>query len=116
VNGQESQRPIVASTANCWPEYRPTHELSALVDLHCDEKTEPAHREALEHIGRQLTGETEVVVVDGASTDDTAEIVEANASASLKSAIVPVLELRNRRRFRQGSRTCRRRILLADVR
>jgi len=33
--------------------------------------------EALEHVGRQLTAETEVVVVDGASTDNTAEIVEA---------------------------------------
>ena len=33
--------------------------------------------EALEQIGRQLTGDTEVVVVDGASTDKTAEIVEA---------------------------------------
>jgi glycosyltransferase involved in cell wall biosynthesis len=33
--------------------------------------------ETLEHLGKQLTGETEVVVVDGASTDNTAEIVEA---------------------------------------
>jgi glycosyltransferase involved in cell wall biosynthesis len=33
--------------------------------------------EALEHIGKQLTGATEVVVVDGASTDNTAEVVEA---------------------------------------
>jgi len=33
--------------------------------------------EALERIGGQLTGETEVVVVDGAYTDNTAEVVEA---------------------------------------
>jgi len=33
--------------------------------------------ETLEHIGKQLTGETEVVVVDGASTDNTAEVVES---------------------------------------
>jgi len=33
--------------------------------------------EALEQIGSQLTGDTEVVVVDGASTDNTAEIVQA---------------------------------------
>jgi len=33
--------------------------------------------EALENIGNQLSGEIEIVVVDGASTDNTAEIVEA---------------------------------------
>jgi glycosyltransferase involved in cell wall biosynthesis len=33
--------------------------------------------EALENIGGQLTGEVEVVIVDGASTDNTAEVVEA---------------------------------------
>jgi len=33
--------------------------------------------ETLEHIGKQLTGATEVVVVDGASTDNTAQVVEA---------------------------------------
>jgi len=33
--------------------------------------------EALENIGNQLSGEVEVVVVDGASTDNTAEVVEA---------------------------------------
>jgi len=33
--------------------------------------------EALENIGRQLTADVEIVVVDGASTDNTAEVVEA---------------------------------------
>jgi glycosyltransferase involved in cell wall biosynthesis len=33
--------------------------------------------EALEHMGEQLTEDVEVVIVDGASTDNTAEVVEA---------------------------------------